>query len=103
MKILSAEYVFPMTGEPILAGAVAVEDDEIVDITFPKKITVVTPVRLPSDKWVELKAEAEELGVGASTLIRMWVLEKLRATRRAAAPPKRASTKSKAVNKRRSA
>ena len=79
------------------------EDDEIVDITFPKKITVVTPVRLPSDKWVELKAEAEELGVGASTLIRMWVLEKLRATRRAAAPPKRASTKSKAVNKRRSA
>ena len=87
----------------LVPGDVLATNDPWLNSGHLNDITVVTPVRLPSDKWVELKAEAEELGVGASTLIRMWVLEKLRATRRAAAPPKRASTKSKAVNKRRSA
>lgn len=39
----------------------------------------VIPVRLPSDKWELLRIEATELGIGPTTLVRMWVLEKLRA------------------------
>ena len=38
----------------------------------------VIPVRLPSEKWEELRREARELGVGPTTLARMWILEKLR-------------------------
>ena len=34
MEILSAKWVVPMVGEPIMAGAVAIEGDEIVDVGF---------------------------------------------------------------------
>jgi hypothetical protein len=38
----------------------------------------VIPVRLPSDKWEQIRAEARELGIGPTTLARMWILERLR-------------------------
>ncbi len=54
------------------------ETDEVVEIEVKRPLDKVIPVRLPSDKWEELRREARELGVGPTTLARMWVLEKLR-------------------------
>jgi hypothetical protein len=38
----------------------------------------VIPVRLPADKWEQIREEARELGIGPTTLARMWILEHLR-------------------------
>ena len=54
------------------------EDDEVVQIEVKKSLDKVIPVRLSSDKWEELRREAAELGVGPTTLARMWILEHLR-------------------------
>jgi len=43
-----------------------------------KLLDKVIPVRLSADKWEELRREARELGVGPTTLARMWLLERLR-------------------------
>ena len=63
------------------------ETDEVVEIQVKRPLDKVIPVRLPSDKWEDLRREAHELGIGPSTLARMWILEKLRrvmVTRRSA-------------------
>ena len=52
--------------------------DEVVQVEFKKPLDKVIPVRLSDDHWRQLRREAQELGVGPSTLLRMWVLEKLR-------------------------
>ena len=54
------------------------EDDEVVRIKVKKPLDKVIPVRLSSDKWEELRREAHELGIGPTTLARMWILERLR-------------------------
>ena len=54
------------------------ETDEVVEIEVKRPLDKVIPVRLPSEKWEELRREARELGVGPTTLARMWILEKLR-------------------------
>jgi hypothetical protein len=54
------------------------EADEVVEIEVKRPLDKIVPVRLPSDKWEELRREARELGVGPATLARMWILEKLR-------------------------
>jgi hypothetical protein len=54
------------------------ESDEVVDVEVRRPLDKVIPVRLPSDKWAELRREARELGVGPTTLARMWILERLR-------------------------
>jgi len=54
------------------------ETDEVVEIQVKRPLDKVIPVRLSSDKWEELRREARELGVGPTTLARMWILEKLR-------------------------
>lgn len=54
------------------------ETDEVVEIEVKRPLNKVVPVRLPSEKWEELRREARELGVGPTTLARMWILEKLR-------------------------
>ena len=61
------------------------DDDEVVEVEVKRPLDKVIPVRLPADKWEALRAEAKELGIGPSTLVRMWVLERLRAAQ--AAPP----------------
>jgi hypothetical protein len=58
------------------------DTDEIVQIDVKRPLDKVIPVRLSADKWEELRAEARELGVGPTTLVRVWVLEKLRELRR---------------------
>jgi hypothetical protein len=54
------------------------ETDEVVEMQVRRPLDKVIPVRLPSDKWEELRREARELGVGPTTLARMWILQELR-------------------------
>ena len=54
------------------------EDDEVVKVEVKRSLDKVVPVRLSSDRWEVLRKEAAELGIGPSTLVRMWILEKLR-------------------------
>ena len=57
--------------------------DEEVEIQVKRPLDKVIPVRLPAEQWEELRREARDLGIGPTTLLRMWVLEKLREVRRA--------------------
>ena len=54
------------------------DDDEVVHVEVKKPLDKVIPVRLSADKWEDLRKEARELGVGPTTLARMWILERLR-------------------------
>ena len=54
------------------------ETDEVVHVKVKKPLDKVIPVRLPADKWEQMREEARELGVGPTTLARMWLLERLR-------------------------
>lgn len=54
------------------------EGDEVVEVQVRKPLDKVIPVRLTAEKWEELRQEARELGVGPTTLARMWILERLR-------------------------
>jgi hypothetical protein len=54
------------------------ESDEVVRVKVKKPLDKVIPVRLPADKWEQIREEARELGVGPTTLARMWILERLR-------------------------
>lgn len=54
------------------------ETDEVVHVEVKKPLDKVIPVRLPSDKWEQMREEARGLGVGPTTLARMWILERLR-------------------------
>ena len=54
------------------------ETDEVVHVEVKKPLDKVIPVRLPSDKWEQIREEAREMGVGPTTLARMWILERLR-------------------------
>jgi hypothetical protein len=57
------------------------ESAEHVETASKKPLDKVIPVRLHADKWAALRAEARELGVGPSTLARMWIIEKLKERR----------------------
>jgi hypothetical protein len=54
------------------------ESDQVVEVEIKKPLDKVIPVRLSGDKWEELRREAKELGIGPTTLARMWILERLR-------------------------
>jgi hypothetical protein len=54
------------------------ESDEVVRVEVKKPMDKVIPVRLPADKWEQVRQEARELGIGPTTLARMWILERLR-------------------------
>jgi hypothetical protein len=54
------------------------DGDEVVRVRVKKPLDKVIPVRLPADKWEQIREEARELGVGPTTLARMWILERLR-------------------------
>jgi hypothetical protein len=54
------------------------ESDEVVSVEVKKPLDKVIPVRLPADKWEQIRKEAREIGVGPTTLARMWILERLR-------------------------
>ncbi len=67
----------------IEAGDAWREDDEVVELEVKQPLDHVIPVRLSSDKWEAMRREAAEVGVGPTTLARMWILEKLRSVRAA--------------------
>ena len=54
------------------------ENDAVVRVEVKKPLDKVIPVRLSSDKWEELRREASEMGIGPTTLARMWIMERLR-------------------------
>ena len=54
------------------------DSDEVVQLEVKKPLDKVIPIRLSADKWEEIRQEARELGVGPTTLVRMWVLDHLR-------------------------
>jgi hypothetical protein len=56
----------------------SIDADEVVKLEVKKPLDKVIPIRLSADKWEQIRAEARELGVGPSTLARMWILEHLR-------------------------
>ena len=64
--------------EKIEQGNACEETDEVVPVEVKRHLDKVIPVRLPSDKWEQIREEARELGVGPTTLARMWILERLR-------------------------
>jgi len=64
--------------EKIERGNAWEETDEVVHVEVKKPLDKVIPVRLPADKWEQIREEARELGVGPTTLARMWILERLR-------------------------
>ncbi|MBI2916688.1 MAG: hypothetical protein HYY01_01730 [Chloroflexi bacterium] len=63
--------------ERIEQGEAWDEKDEVVQLEVKKPLHMVIPVRLPADKWEEIRKEARELGIGPTTLARMWILERL--------------------------
>ena len=54
------------------------ETDEVVHIEVKKPLDRVIPIRISSEKWEELRHEARDLGIGPTTLARVWILERLR-------------------------
>ena len=64
--------------EKIEQGDAWEETDAVVQVEVKKPLDKVIPVRLPADKWEQIREEARELGVGPTTLARMWILERLR-------------------------
>ena len=59
--------------------------DEVVQVEVKKPLDKVIPVRLSSQNWEEMRQEARELGIGPTTLARMWILERLRQRTKAGA------------------
>ena len=49
-----------------------------VRVRFAKKLSEGLTIRLDSDTLEKVRAEAHKRGIGATTLIRMWVLEHVR-------------------------
>ena len=64
--------------ERIEQGDAWEDSDEVVPVEVKKPLDKVIPVRLSAEKWEELRKEARELGIGPTTLARMWILERLR-------------------------
>lgn len=64
--------------EQIEEGEAWEEADEVVEVEVKRPLDKVVPVRLASDTWEELRREARELGVGPTTLARIWILERVR-------------------------
>lgn len=51
---------------------------EIVEAQVERNLTKTLNVRLAPEIFAKLQQEADEKGVGTSTLVRMWILEKVR-------------------------
>jgi hypothetical protein len=66
------------TVDKIEQGDAWEDTDEIVKLEAKKPLDKVIPIRLSSDKWEQIREEANELGIGPTTLARMWILEHLR-------------------------
>lgn len=59
-------------------GDAWIDTDEVVLVEAKRPLDAVVPVRISSATWESLRQEAREVGIGPSTLVRMWILEKLK-------------------------
>lgn len=66
------------------AGETVLPSGEAVELKVKQPLDKVVPIRLSDEHWRQLVAEARDLDVGPTTLMRIWVLERLRAVRRSA-------------------
>jgi len=64
--------------ERIEQGEAWEESDEVVQLDVKKPLDKVVPIRLSATDWPKLREKARELGVGPTTLARMWILARLR-------------------------
>jgi hypothetical protein len=63
----------------IEAGDAMRDTDEVVTLVAEKRpLDKLVPVRLTDEQYRQLRASAQRMGVGPSTLGRIWILEKLR-------------------------
>jgi len=53
------------------------EIGEQIEVEVKQPLEKIVPIRLSADHWAELYHYAHELGIGPTTLARMWILEKL--------------------------
>ncbi len=66
--------------------------DEPVRLEAKRPMDKVVPIRLTAGHWEELRKTAAELGLGPTTLARMWILEALRSKRLPSASPEYVGT-----------
>lgn len=66
--------------------------DDPVHLEAKRPMDKVVPIRLTAEHWAELRKTAAELGLGPTTLARMWILETLRSRRLASASPEYVGT-----------
>ncbi len=64
--------------ERIEAGGSVWEGAEEVEIEVQQPLEKVVPIRMSAEQWEVLRREARELGTRPTTLLRMWILERLR-------------------------
>ena len=50
---------------------------EAVEVQIDRNLTKSLNVRLAPEVFTKLQHKADEIGVGTSTLVRMWILEKI--------------------------
>lgn len=62
------------------------EIGERVEVEVRRPLDKIVPIRLSADHWAELYRYAHELGIGPTTLARMWILEKLALVRATTSP-----------------
>lgn len=60
------------------AGEDIGEDAEPVSIEVRRPLDKIVPIRIPADRWEVLAREANDLGTRPTTLLRIWLLERLR-------------------------
>ena len=60
-------------------------DAKVGRVRVSQPLTKIVPLRMSDAQWRTLTCEAEELGLRPTTLLRMWVLERLRDAERARA------------------
>lgn len=73
---LRAEVARIDAGGDAWEGTTPVPEDERP--RFKRPMEKVIPIRVSAEQWRALRTEAERLGIGPTTLVRMWALEKLR-------------------------
>ena len=56
------------------------DETEPVDVTYSKNLSENLTVRLSPQILKQLRQQAGEIGVGPSTLARIWILERLKKT-----------------------
>ncbi|MFW6126456.1 MAG: hypothetical protein ACOC58_05055 [Chloroflexota bacterium] len=57
---------------------------EEIEVKVKRPLEKIVPVRLSAAHWSELREYARELGIGPTTLARMWILERLAFIRKGA-------------------